>query len=110
MAQWVQRSKLMAIATKIYNNRETPKTDKLKGWSTLYWWLTGAGGLLDLETTSCPKEPIGKEVMRALGTPSQKKKNQCAYSKEMGHWKKKFPWRKKGQKRPKNGQKAGLGD
>lgn len=97
MAQWVQRSKLMAIATKIYNNRETPKTDKLKGWSTLYWWLTGAGGLLDLETTSCPKEPIGKEVMRALGTPSQKKINVLT-ARKWATGKRNFPGERKDKK------------
>ena len=82
-------SELVAIATKVYNNRGVPKVRQTQALPIMTagrsQWSQISNKLRDNERPECP----------------HLKRNQCAYCKKGGAWKRDCPQKRKEQKDPK---------
>lgn len=81
-------TELITIATEVYLNRETPK-DK-QTW--------GLAKVLLADKTWGLDQQRWYRMFQISNGHSSIKKDQCAYCKERGHWKKECPLKKRGQK------------
>lgn len=87
---------MIAVATKVYNNKEAPKGQQIRGLAKVLladksWGLDGQ------RERRLSQVPQGQGGDKGHVHPLFRI-NQCAYFKERGHWKKKRPQRKRAQR------------